>query len=90
MKRLHSLGLAATVALAAPLTVLAQKPDAAASPAQAAFKRVDANAGSRISKEEAAAMPGLSAKFIELDRDKDGGLSFAEFSVAYSSMSTTK
>jgi Ca2+-binding EF-hand superfamily protein len=87
MNRLHSLPIAAAMALSAPLAALAQNP-AAPTPAEATFKRVDANADGKISKEEAAAMPGLSAKFVELDRDKDGALSLAEFSVAYAATPT--
>jgi hypothetical protein len=33
-------------------------------------------------------MPGLSAKFAELDRDKDDALTLAEFSVAYTAAPT--
>ena len=82
MTRLHSLSLAAALALSTPLLAMAQNPQAP-SPAEAAFKRVDANADGKISKAEASAMPGLAAKFAELDRDKDSALSLAEFSVAY-------
>jgi len=78
MNRLRSLSLAAALAISTPLAVLAQTP-AAPSPAEATFKRVDANADGKISKEEATAMPALAAKFAELDRDKDGALSLAEF-----------
>lgn len=78
MNRFRSLSFAAAMALSAPLAVLAQTP-AAPSPAEAAFKRVDANADGKISKDEATAMPALASKFTELDRDKDGALSLSEF-----------
>jgi hypothetical protein len=57
-------------------------PDRAAA-VEAAFTRADANKDGKLSKEEAAKLPGVSAKFSELDADKDGALSAEEFSSAY-------
>jgi len=48
---------------------------------EAVFTRVDANGDSKLSKEEAARLPAISAKFDQLDKDKDGSLSLAEFTV---------
>lgn len=87
MTSFRSLSLAAALALSTPLVVLAQNA-ASPTPAEAAFKRVDTNADGKISKVEAAAMAGLSAKFTELDRDKDDALTLAEFSVAYTAVPT--
>jgi len=50
---------------------------------EAAFMRADANADNKLSKEEAARLPAISAKFAELDKNKDGVLSLAEFAVGY-------
>lgn len=79
---IRSVALAAATALALPLAAQTQAP-ADMSPAEAAFKRVDTNTDGKISRQEATAMPGLAAKFVELDRDKDGAVSLAEFSAAY-------
>lgn len=51
--------------------------------ADAAFARADANADGKLSKEEAARLPSIAAKFGELDRDQDGSLSPDEFAAAY-------
>ena len=48
-----------------------------------AFKRADANQDGKLSKEEAARMPAIAAKFDELDKDKDGSLSLDEFMAGY-------
>ena len=48
---------------------------------ESAFKRADANSDGKLSKEEAARLPAISAKFAQLDTDKDGTLSAAEFAV---------
>lgn len=50
---------------------------------EVAFSRADVNGDGKISKDEAARMPAISAKFEELDGNKDGGLSMEEFSTGY-------
>jgi Ca2+-binding EF-hand superfamily protein len=73
---------AAAVALAAlllPSVAAAQKaPPQDASP-QALFVRIDSNSDGRVSKNEAARMPGVATRWEELDRNKDGALSREEF-----------
>lgn len=54
-----------------------------ASTADSAFKRADANSDGKLSKEEAASMPTVAAKFQDLDKDKDGSLSLTEFMSGY-------
>jgi uncharacterized lipoprotein YajG len=49
----------------------------------AAFKRADTNGDGKMSKEESARLPEIQAKFDELDKDKDGSLSMAEFNAAF-------
>ena len=51
---------------------------------EVAFSRADTNGDGKLSKEEAARMPAISAKFEELDGNKDGSLSMDEFAVGYS------
>ena len=75
---------AAIVALSsAAWGVSAQTTTEPAAPAkdkvEAAFTRADANGDGKLSKEEAARMPAVSAKFAQFDKDKDGSLSLAEF-----------
>lgn len=48
---------------------------------ETAFQRADANGDGKLSKEESARLPAISAKFVQLDTDKDGSLSPAEFAV---------
>jgi EF hand len=81
--------VAQTAAPAAP-TAPAATPKAAAAPSakdkasmEVAFSRADVNGDGKLSKEEAARMPAIAAKFEELDGNKDGGLSMDEFSVGY-------
>lgn len=50
---------------------------------EAAFTRADANADNKLSKEEASRLPAISARFADLDKNKDGALSIAEFAVGY-------
>lgn len=49
------------------------------------FKRADKNADGKLSKEEAASLPAVAARFDEFDLDKDGNLSLEEFTRAISS-----
>jgi Ca2+-binding EF-hand superfamily protein len=79
MSPFRSLMLVAALAL--PWAVQAQT--TAPSAAEAAFKRADANADGKLSKEEAARLPAIAAKFAELDADKDGSLSMTEFMAGY-------
>jgi Ca2+-binding EF-hand superfamily protein len=76
-----SRSLMLVAALALPWAVQAQTP--APSAAESAFKRADANADGKLSKEEAARLPAIAAKFAELDVDKDGALSMSEFMAGY-------
>ena len=46
---------------------------------KAAFKRVDANADGKLSRDEAAVLPAVAQKFTQLDKDSDGAISAAEF-----------
>jgi len=74
------------VTLAMPLAsapAVAQAVAQASAAAEAAFKRADANGDGKLSKEEAARLPAIAARFDELDRDKDGFLSLAEFAAGY-------
>lgn len=50
---------------------------------EAAFTRADGNGDGKLSKEEAARMPAIAAKFDELDANKDGFLSMDEFAAGY-------
>ena len=43
------------------------------------YKNLDANQDGAISQEEAAAMPGLNEKWVELDVNADGTVDEAEF-----------
>lgn len=52
--------------------------------AASAFIKADANADGKLSKDEAARLPAISAKFSELDKNKDGSLSPSEFAAGYS------
>ena len=50
---------------------------------EAAFTKADANGDGKLSKEEAAMVPSVAAKFAELDKNKDGFLTLAEFAAGY-------
>ncbi len=50
--------------------------------AEKAFKRADANGDGKLSKAEAARLPAISERFVEIDKDKDGFLSMTEFMAA--------
>jgi len=85
MSRIHRIThwlAAAAVALAAlllPSVAAAQKaPPQDASP-QALFVRIDTNSDGKVSKDEAARMPGVATRWEELDKNKDGALSREEF-----------
>lgn len=81
-----SLATACTGFAAATLaqTAAAPAPDAKARmAAEAAFTKADANGDGKVTKDEAAKMPEMAAKFDMLDRDKDGALSLAEFAAGY-------
>ena len=80
----------ASLALVAPVLAQAQATSPSTQQAKAgdkaasdAFKRTDANQDGKLSKEEAARMPAIAAKFDELDKDKDGSLSMDEFMSGY-------
>ena len=76
-------------ALAAPLLAQAQaappvaQQQAGDKAAADAFKRADTNQDGKLSREEAARLPAIAAKFDELDKDKDGLLSLEEFMAGY-------
>jgi Ca2+-binding EF-hand superfamily protein len=86
----RSIATAAVVALASQLAMAqmvtpapkGSAPDRAA--VEAAFARADINADGKLSKEEAARLPAIANRFVELDKDKDGFLSLDEFAVGYS------
>jgi EF hand len=73
--------------VAAALTALAAWPVAAELSAvdreaiEAAFARADTNGDGKLSRDEAQRFPEISARFDELDRDRDNFLSFAEFAI---------
>ena len=47
---------------------------------ESAFARADSNGDGKLTREEAARMPEIAARFDELDKNKDGVLSMEEFS----------
>jgi hypothetical protein len=61
----------------------AQQPSAADKAAADGFKRADSNQDGKLSREEAAHLPAIAAKFDALDKDKDGSLSLDEFMASY-------
>ena len=58
------------------------EPSAQGSGQAADYSKLDANGDGSISKDEAKGDPTLSAKFSELDKDKNGTLSSTELSGA--------
>ena len=58
------------------------QPSAQSSGQAADYSKLDANGDGSISKDEAKADPTLSAKFMDLDKDKNGTLSSTELSAA--------
>ena len=71
---------ALTQAQAAPPMAQQQAGDKAAADA---FKRADTNQDGKLSRDEAARLPAIAARFDELDKDKDGSLSMDEFMAGY-------
>jgi hypothetical protein len=76
-------------AAGAPATQLSAPPSGAIPPnswtpeqLNDAFKRSDSNGDSRLSREEAAMWSGLSRRFDQIDSNKDGSISSAEFDEA--------
>jgi hypothetical protein len=56
---------------------------AADDPAFAAFKGADTNQDGMLNREECAKLTVISARFAELDKNKDGQLSWDEFKTGY-------
>jgi hypothetical protein len=75
------------LAVTLPLAAVAQQPPGGQAPASStpeiAFMRADANSDGKLSKAEAARLPGVSSKFDALDKDKDGALSMSEYMAAF-------
>ncbi len=82
MRTLTTLTLGLALTLAAP--AWAGEPAAAPSEATAAptFATADADHDGRLSREEAAAVPGLAQLFGQIDRDHDGRLTREEIAAA--------
>jgi EF hand len=79
-RRAPAAAAALAMLLAAALPAQAQSAaPAGKEAAEAAFKRADANGDGKLSKDEAARLPEIAARFDELDKDKDGALSMAEY-----------
>ena len=85
-RSLRSIALTAVAAAALALPAVVSAQTAAPgqnTAAEAAFKRADSNADGKLSKDESARLPSIAAKFDELDKDKDGFLSMAEFMAGF-------
>lgn len=87
-RTLRSSASATLVALSLGLSASAfaqdAKPMAAPSEAaQAAFKRADANGDGKLSKEEAARLPGIAEKFDALDKEGKGFLTISDFATGF-------
>ncbi|ART56522.1 calcium-binding protein [Acidovorax carolinensis] len=54
-------------------------PTAMGASSTAAFDRADANGDGKLSTDEAATLPAIGNRFEQLDTDRDGSLSRAEF-----------
>lgn len=82
-RRIIELTLASLALASAAGAASAQQPPAPGDAMlKSSFTRIDANGDGRLSQDEARRMPEISARFDELDADKDGALSFAEFMAA--------
>lgn len=78
---------AAVFASAASLSITgAHAADAGEGKSGDTFKQLDANQDGAISKDEAAAMAGLSAVFDQSDTNRDGKLDKDEFGAATQAM----
>ncbi|WP_161974568.1 EF-hand domain-containing protein [Piscinibacter terrae] len=79
---LASAGLTAVAQTKAPAT---EQPVAAKDKAviESAFAKADANGDGKLSKDEAAKLPAIGARFDELDKNKDGVLTVEEFSAGF-------
>jgi len=69
----------ATPQTATPGTTGSAAVDGAAT-VEAAFKQADVNADGKLSSDELSAIPELAPRLPDLDKDKDGAVSSAEFS----------
>jgi EF hand len=81
----HAIASAPLIAAFAAAAALALSGPAVGQPAApadaaAAFKKADVDGDGRLSKAEAASLPAISARFDELDTDKNSFLSMSEFS----------
>jgi hypothetical protein len=68
--------LSVALLAAMPLATLSAGAKAAATPA---FELVDRNKDGFVDRREAAAVPGLAARFAEMDANRDGKLDRVEF-----------
>lgn len=50
---------------------------------EAAFARADANSDGKLTKDEAAKLPEIAARFESIDRNRDGAIDLAEFATGY-------
>ncbi len=71
---------AQTTAPSAPSAPAAASPDTAKY--MEAFARADKNADGKLSKEEAENLPAIAQRFDQIDSDKDGSISQAEYLAA--------
>ena len=74
-----SLGALAIAAQAQGTAAPSADSTPAANSTTAAFTRADSNADGKLTKQEAARLPAIASRFDELDKDKDGVLTSAEF-----------
>jgi len=81
--RTHRWLLASAAALAVALlpevAAAQQKSTPQDTSPQALFVRIDTNSDGKVSKDEAARMPGVATRWEELDKNNDGALSREEF-----------